>query len=69
MIDLYLIMVDREQIVFKLKTAIEEDKVRAFEQECHERIRQIDTYIKVSLANSMQQKLCKNNYTEFLEAL
>ncbi len=38
---------DRDQIICKLKAAIEENKVKEFEEQCKEQITQIDTYIKV----------------------
>lgn len=31
-------MVDKDQIVYKLKSAIEESKIPQFEAECHEQI-------------------------------
>ena len=45
-------MVDRDQIIYKLKSAIEESKLPQFETECNENITQIDTYIKVTLNDS-----------------
>jgi hypothetical protein len=41
---------DKDQIVCKLKAAIEENNLPQFEQECLEKIAHIDTYIKVSLS-------------------
>ncbi|TNV74389.1 hypothetical protein FGO68_gene683 [Halteria grandinella] len=51
---------DKEQIVYKLKCALEVNKLPDFEKECTENITQIETYIK---------KVCKNNYMEFLQSL
>lgn len=33
---------DRDQILYKLKSAIEDNKIQAFEQECNEEIIKID---------------------------
>lgn len=62
---------DRDQILYKLKSAIEDNKIQAFEQECNEEIIKIDNQIKVRYVEtlSLLQKLCKNNYTQFLQSL
>lgn len=46
--------------MYKLKCALEVNKLPDFEKECAENITQIDTYIK---------KVCKNNYMDFLHSL
>ena len=38
---------DREQVIYKLKQAIESGKLQEFKNECYERINLCDDYIKV----------------------
>ena len=40
-------MADKDQIVYKLKSAIENNQTTQFDQECNQNIAQIDLYIKV----------------------
>jgi hypothetical protein len=43
---------DKDQIVYKLKSAIEDNKLQPFELECTENILQIDLYIKVTITST-----------------
>lgn len=38
---------DKDQIIYKLQSAIEDTKLQEFDAECKENIAQIDLYIKV----------------------
>lgn len=38
---------ERDQIIYKLRAALEGNTLPAFEKDCQDHITQIDTYIKV----------------------
>jgi len=61
---------DKDQIVNNLRNAIENNSLKHFEEQCKDQIIQIDTYIKVRPHHAnLPQKLCKNNYMDFLQSL
>jgi hypothetical protein len=60
---------DREQIIYKLKCALEVNKLQDFEKECSDQITQIDTFIKVKRAllsvNSLSRKCARTTTWTF----